>query len=162
MSIKTDWDARFLELATNIASWSKDRSTGTGAIIVDGEKDIVSIGYNGFPRRCNDDVDSRHERPAKYMYTEHAERNSIYNCARKGISTNGCTMYLMWFPCAACARAIIQSGISRLVCYRPDMDNTKWGEDFIVAQELLEESSVEVTYAFRPNKEEAWEDDLPF
>ena len=70
MSLKTDWDARFLELATNVSSWSKDRSTGTGAIIVDDHKDIVSIGYNGFPRGCDDDADCRHSRPAKYMYTE--------------------------------------------------------------------------------------------
>tara|TARA_R110000868_G_scaffold41826_1_gene142269 strand:+ start:126 stop:566 length:441 start_codon:yes stop_codon:yes gene_type:complete len=142
----TDWDKRYLDLATNIASWSKDRSTGTGAIIVDDHKDIVSIGYNGFPKGSDDDVDARHERPAKYMYTEHAERNAIYNAARKGVSTNNCTMYLMWFPCADCARGIIQSGIKRLVCYQPDMDNANWCDHFIVAKELLEESDVELTY----------------
>jgi len=161
MTLVREWDARFLELATNVSSWSKDRSTGTGAIIVDGFRDIVSIGYNGFPRGCDDEVEERHERPAKYMYTEHAERNAIYNCARKGVSTDGCTMYLMWYPCADCARAIIQSGISRLVCYPPDMDNAKWGEDFIVAQDLLDESTVIVDYAYQ-HKMDDWEDDLPF
>lgn len=144
--MKTNWNKRFIELAEFISKWSKDRSTGTCAVIADSNNRIISVGYNGFPSGANDNIDSRHERPAKYLYTEHAERNAIYNAVRVGVSVNGCTMYLMWFPCAPCARAIIQSGIKKLVCHRPDMNSEKWGDDFKVAIELLNECGVDVLY----------------
>ena len=134
---------------------SDDVNTQTACIIVDDNGDIISYGANTLPKGIKKTT-QRCSRPDKYMWLLHAERNAIYNCARKGVSTEGCTMYLMWFPCAACARGIIQSGIKRLVCHPPDMDNPKWGEDFLVAQELLEESDVEIAYMVE------YQDDLPF
>lgn len=142
----TNWDKRFISLTEHISKWSKDKNTGTGAVIVDSEKRVISMGYNGFPSGANDGIDSRYDRPQKYLYTEHAERNAIYNASRIGASLKGCTMYLMWFPCADCARAIIQSGVKRLVCYEPDLSNQKWGNHFKVAVELLNECGVEVKY----------------
>lgn len=141
-----NWNKRFIELSKHIANWSKDKSIGTCAIIADEDNRIVSIGYNGFPTGCNDEVAERFERPAKYLYTEHAERNAVYNAARLGVVTKGCTMFLMWFPCADCARAIIQSGIKKLVCYKPDLDTPKWGEHFKVAIEMFNECNVEIEY----------------
>lgn len=142
-----DWNERFIDLADYIGNWSKDRSTGVGAVIADKEHRIISIGYNGFPTGIDDDIDSRHERPVKYTYTEHAERNAIYNAARIGVSTKGCTIYLKWFPCSRCARAIIQSGIDTLVCYKPDFTIPVWGEDFKFALEMLEEApNLEIIY----------------
>jgi dCMP deaminase len=79
-----EWNERWMSLAMMVASWSKDRSRGTGAVIVDGRNVLVSLGWNGFPRGVNDDVDARHERPAKYRWTEYAERNAIYNAAANG------------------------------------------------------------------------------
>jgi dCMP deaminase len=99
-----NWDRRFLELAAHIGSWSKDQSAKTGCVIVGPDRLIRSVGYNGFVRGVDDEVDSRHERPAKYSWTEHAERNAIYNAARIGISLAGATCYVNWFPCADCAR----------------------------------------------------------
>ncbi len=110
------WDARWIELVRLVASWSKDRSTKTGCVIVDSRNVLVSIGWNGFPRGVLDELEERHERPAKYDLTEHAERNAIYNAAAKGNALAGCRLYVNWFPCAECARAIIQSGITHLVC----------------------------------------------
>lgn len=141
-----DWDNRFLELTKHIATWSKDKSIGTCAIITDKDHRIVSFGYNGFPSGANDEDESRYERPKKYLYTEHAERNAIYNASRLGVSTKGCTMYLMWYPCADCARAIIQSGIDTLVCNRPDFDTPKWGEHFKASHEMFEECNINVQY----------------
>lgn len=141
-----DWKKRFLELTTVIASWSKDKSIGTAAIIATKDNRIVSFGYNGFPSGCNDDWGPRHERPLKYSWTEHAERNAIYNAARNGVSTLGCIMYLKWFPCSPCARAIIQSGIDTIYCSEPDFDAPKYGEDFKVAIEMLIEAGVKVRF----------------
>lgn len=144
--MKVNWDKRFLELSEHIATWSKDRSRGVAAIIVDNQNRILSIGYNGFPAGLNDNIDSRHERPIKYMYTEHAERNSIYNAAKNGISIDGAKIYVKWFPCADCARAIIQSGISTLICLAPDFNDKIWGESFRVAYEMLNECKINIVY----------------
>lgn len=140
-----NWDKKFFDLAEYISTWSKDRNKKVGAVIVKDNR-IISTGYNGFPQGFDDDIDSRHERPMKYMVTEHSERNAIYSAARKGDSTKDATMYLQWFPCADCARAIIQSGIVRIVCTRPDFTDERWGESFKVSHEMLVECGVDITY----------------
>jgi dCMP deaminase len=141
-----NWNEKFLELTKHIASWSKDKNTKVGAIIADNENRVLSIGYNGFPSGCNDYIDERYERPAKYLFTEHAERNAIYSAAKNGVRLKDSVMYLMWFPCADCSRAIIQSGIKRLVCSKPDLDTPKWGEHFKAGLEMLSEANIEIEY----------------
>lgn len=144
--MKTNWDIRFMELARHIAEWSKDRNTKVGAVIVDEDNTILSVGYNGFTRGADDEVGSRHERPAKYMYTEHAERNAIYNAVRSGVALKGSKIYLPWFPCTDCARAIINSGIKTMVATEPDYGMEKWGEMFKVSQEMLNECGVKIQW----------------
>lgn len=142
-----NWDKKFIELAKHISTWSKDKSTQVGCVIVDDNHRIISVGYNGFPSGFNDDFEERHERPAKYFYTEHSERNAIYNASRAGVSTKGCTLYVTpLFPCADCARAIIQSGIKKVVCYKPDLEHPIWGESFKKSLEMLFECNIEIFY----------------
>jgi dCMP deaminase len=138
----TSWDKRWMSMCNLVASWSKDRSRQTGAVIVDYNNTEISTGWNGFPRGVDDNRADRHTRPAKYAWTEHAERNAIYKAASLGRATRGCTMYLPWFPCVDCARAIIQSGITKVVCVEPDWMDPIWGKDFLVVEEMLEESGV--------------------
>jgi dCMP deaminase len=142
----SNWDSYFIELATLAATRSKDRSTKVGCVIVGPDNEIRSTGYNGFPRGINDDAPERHERPAKYLWTEHAERNAIYNAARSGISLKGCRAFLPWFPCMDCARAIVQSGIVELIAYKPDLKDQKWGREFVAAIEMFGEAGVSVRY----------------
>ena len=78
------WDLRWMSVASLVATWSKDRSRKCGAVIVDSRNVLVSLGWNGFPRGVADSPDYRHERPEKYLWTEHAERNAIYNAAANG------------------------------------------------------------------------------
>ncbi len=141
-----DWDNRFMELARHIGSWSKDKSRQVGCVVVGSGNFVLTIGYNGFPRGVDDYKEHRHQRPAKYLWTEHAERNAIYAAAHNGTSLNGAKMYLPWFPCVDCARAIVQAGIVELIAIRPDMNDPKWGNDFVVSQELLDEAEVKVRY----------------
>jgi dCMP deaminase len=136
------WNDRWMDLAQLVASWSKDRSRKTGAVIVDDRNVLVAIGWNGFPRGIDDDRPERHERPAKYQWTEHAERNAIYNAAAKGIGTQGCRMYVSWYPCADCARAIIQAGIKSLICVEPNWNDPQWGPDFATVKEMLYEAGI--------------------
>jgi dCMP deaminase len=141
-----DWDRRFMDLAQHVGNWSKDRSRQVGCVVVDTDNIVRAIGYNGFPRGLDDELDERHQRPAKYLWTEHAERNAIYAAARTGISLAGCRIYLPWFPCVDCARAIVQTGIAELIGMKPDLADAKWGDDFAIALEMLQEAKVAVRY----------------
>ena len=138
------WDIRFMEMANLVASWSKDTNTKVGAVIIDKDKIVLSMGYNGFPRGCDDSIESRFEKPTKYLFTEHAERNCIYHAARHGVSLRNCTLYVTLFPCADCTRAVIQSGITKVVGPTPDVDHHKWGESFKASLVMMEEAGVEV------------------
>jgi dCMP deaminase len=141
------WDKRWMALAEHIASWSKDKSRKAAAVIVDERNVLVSMGWNGFPRGLDDEVLCRHERPAKYLWTEHAERNAIYNAAANGFRLMGCRMYLPWFPCADCARAIVQAGIKEVICAEPDWEDPTYKGDFAVTREMFHESGVRITFA---------------
>jgi dCMP deaminase len=143
--ISTDvWDNRWLQLATQIGEWSKDRRHRVGCVIVGSANQVLSTGYNGFPRGVDDDIDERHERPAKYDWTEHAERNAVYNAARYGVRIEGSSMYSSLFPCISCSRAVIQSGITAVVTRSPDLSHHRWGDEFLFSQSLLGEAGVHV------------------
>lgn len=110
------WDNYFMGVAILSAMRSKDPSTQVGACIVNEDKRIVGVGYNGFPKGC-DDEDFPWEREGefletKYPYVCHAELNAILNSIK---SLKGCTIYVGLFPCNECAKAIIQSGIKEIV-----------------------------------------------
>lgn len=138
---------RFIALAEHVGTWSKDRSTQVGCVIVGPSSEIRSVGYNGFPRDVEDEVDKRHERPDKYKWTEHAERNAIYNAARVGTPLEGCSIVIPWYPCADCSRAIIQSGIKEVICNEPIWEDQTWGRDFQISEQMFEEAGIEVVYA---------------
>ncbi len=145
------WDARFIRLAREIASWSKDRSTRVGAVIVAEDKTPSSYGYNGFPRDIDDDAAERHERPDKYDWTEHAERNAIYNATRTGQTLLNDTIYVTHVPCPDCARAILQVGIKRVVVDKAsaaDADfQMRWNEKGRFSERMFKEAGVEMDYA---------------
>lgn len=139
------WDKTFLNLCDEIAQRSKDPSTKVGACIVAPDKTIVSMGYNGFPRGCNDDPELYEDRQVKYLRTIHAEVNAIIT-ARRNLS--GCTLYVSpLHPCANCAAIIIQSGIKRVVYTTPQESAeaaSRWLDSFRVAVEMFDEAGVEV------------------
>lgn len=145
-TVKTNWNLRFMQLADHVAQWSKDRNTKVGAVIVV-DKNPVSMGYNGFPRGCDDEIDERHLRPTKYDWVLHAEENAIINAARNGQATKGADMYVNWFPCAKCAGMIVNAGIKTLYCdNEPDFTNHTFGEGFKLALQKLAEGGVEIVY----------------
>ena len=143
------WVEYFRKLAHTVKLKSKDENTQIGAIIVGKDKEIISTGYNSFPRGINDEIPSRQERPEKYFWFEHAERNAIYNAARIGVSTDGTTMYLnCGIPCADCTRGIINAGIVRIFCERGEhgAKGIKWEESAERSWDMLEEAGVEVCF----------------
>ena len=91
------WDRRFLQLADQIATWSKDPSRGVGAVVVTPARQIVATGFNGLPRGFAD-LPERLQRPVKYDLIVHAELNAIIQCGRNGTSAIGCTVYTSFAP----------------------------------------------------------------
>lgn len=110
------WEQYFMSLAHLSAKRSKDPSTQVGACIVDRNNHIVSMGYNGLPNGCDDDLFPWGRQgtmlDTKYAYVVHAELNAILNSRQV---LNDCTIYVSLFPCNECAKAIIQSGIKKVV-----------------------------------------------
>ena len=144
-----NWNEYFRGIAHQVKLKSKDIRTQIGAVIVGSDNEIVSTGYNSFPRGINDEVTERQERPEKYYWFEHAERNAIYNAARIGVSTKGCTMYLTCgIPCADCCRGIINAGISKVVLEGDGHGavGTKWDESAKRSLQMFNEAGVIVEY----------------
>jgi dCMP deaminase len=143
-----NWKEYFRGIAHQVKLKSKDRYTQIGAVVVGSDNQIVSTGYNSFPRGIDDSVDERQERPEKYYWFEHAERNSLYNAALIGVSTKGCTMYLTCgIPCSDCARGIINSGIKKIVCERVGgAVGKKWEEHAKRSIEMFNEAGVKIEY----------------
>ncbi|WP_246710353.1 deoxycytidylate deaminase [Martelella soudanensis] len=120
--------ARFHALCDETASRSEDRDFKIGAVIVGPGHEVRATGYNGLPRGVGNEDATRFDRASgeKFFWIEHAERNAIYNAARSGAALAGCTIYVNRFPCADCARAIIQSGIVCADCRRSRKTMASW------------------------------------
>lgn len=135
----SDWDARFLQMAALVATWSKDPSTQVGAVITRG-KFVVSLGFNGHPAGVADSDTRLNDREMKYRTIIHAELNAILS-ARQPL--DGCTLYVVPFmPCSNCASVIVQSGIKRVVTY--ENNNERWAESFAITRSLFVEAGIEL------------------
>jgi dCMP deaminase len=140
------WDDYFMTMAYLVAMKSKDESTHIGAVIVGNNNEIRSTGYNSFVRGLNDNVPERQERPEKYFWFEHAERNAIYNASLiGGASLAGCRMYTNGVPCMDCARGIVQSGIEEVIVDASWENLDKWEENAKRTMEMFLETGVTLT-----------------
>lgn len=136
------WDLRFLELARLVSSWSKDPSTKVGAVIVDQDLRVMSLGFNGLPINVADMPDRYQDRNAKYSMIVHGDMNALI-FARRDI--RGCTMYTHPFlPCDRCAGPVIQSGIVRVVSTLPSEEVTsRWGGSVDRSRAMFIEAGIE-------------------
>ena len=139
------WDDRYLQLAREVSTWSKDPSTQCGALLIGDSGQVLSQGYNGFPRGMDDDPKLYNERDIKYTRIVHAEMNAIYNASRSGISLKGSTAYVHGLPCChECAKALIQVGVKRVVMGKAN--NIRWNDSCGNAMDFFKEAGVEITY----------------
>ncbi len=138
------WDEYFMSMAHLASTKSKDNSTHVGAIIIGEDKQIISTGMNGFVRGLNDNKKERQERPEKYFWVEHAERNAIFNAARLGVPLKNSKIYVTAIPCMDCARAIVQSGIKEVIYDENDYfeKTPEWEEHFNRTKSLFKETKV--------------------
>ena len=142
MSFK--WDERYLRLAKEVATWSKDPSKQVGAIAIGEKGQVLSQGYNGFPRGVKDSKERYNHKETKYRYVVHAEQNCIYNATYNGVSLKGASMYVYGLPvCNECAKAMIQVGIKRIVMPFDGEIPELWQESCEKAKALCEEAGVQ-------------------
>jgi dCMP deaminase len=146
------WDKYHLNIAEAVRQKSKDPSSKIGAVLVDHNRAVISTGFNGFPIGIDETEATRWERPIKYQYVCHAERNAIALAARRGTPTEGATLYMVGMgpptmPCTECAKMIIQAGIVRVVArgFKPLPES--WVADLEFAAALLRESGIEFVEA---------------
>ncbi len=151
--IRPDWDQLYITMCYLVGMRSRDSHTHVGSVIVDSDNVLVSTGYNSLPRGIEIDNEEKRlsrENGEKYYWLEHAERNAIYNAARRGTVLKGCKLYVPWTPCADCARGIIQCGISEVIIHKNGQDfydehtNGKWVAQHDRTNEMFSEAGVKV------------------
>lgn len=136
---------RYIGLAREISNWSKDPSRKIGAVAVSPKGQVLSTGYNGFPRGIADTDERYSDRSLKYKYVVHAEMNCIYNATYNGVSLDGAILFVWGLPpCSECAKGIIQVGI-KSVYYSYDMDVTDtWKHSLETTREMFNESLIRI------------------
>lgn len=149
------WDQLYMTMCYLVGMRSRDEHTHVGSVVVDSDNVLVSTGYNSLSRGIEPDMEEKRlsrEGGEKYFWIEHAERNAIYNAARRGTIMKGCRIYVPWLPCADCARAIIQCGISKVIVHRNGQDfynehtNGQWVDSQHRTMEMLKEAGVDVYF----------------
>ena len=137
----------WLAEAYRIAQDSPDLSTQNGAILIGKDGYTIGKGFNTLPHGVSI-TQERLERPAKYLWTEHAERNALFNAAAFGFATPGSTMVCPWAACVDCARAMIQCGVKTLITHQDAYDRSPphWIDSIAVAYEMFNESGLEVIF----------------
>lgn len=142
-TLKHKWNERYLNLAYEIAQWSKDPSKKIGAIAVGSKGQVLAQGYNGFPRGIRHSPERLMNRELKYKYVVHAEMNLIYNASYNGTSLDGSTVYVTGLPvCSECAKGLIQVGVLQVIMPKQDNTPEKWMESFELTKQLFEEAGV--------------------
>jgi dCMP deaminase len=137
------WGDKYIHLAKEISTWSKDPSTKVGAVVVGCDGQILSQGFNGFPRGIKDSEERLNNRERKYELIVHAEMNAIYNASLNGVSLKDSTLYVYGLPiCNECAKGIIQVGIKKVIAMRPEKYNIAWDKSNKGAENLFREAEV--------------------
>ena len=140
------WNQRYMAMAKEVAQWSKDPNTKVGAVAVGEKGQILSQGFNGFPRGILDTFERLNDRETKYQYVVHAEMNVIYNATYSGVSLDGAKLYVYGLPvCSECAKGIIQVGISEVYVAQDCIDlRPHWFESFQRTLDMFSEAGISV------------------
>jgi dCMP deaminase len=144
--ISGKWQARFIKLAEEISTWSKDVTTQVGSVIVRPDRTICSVGFNGFPRGVEDSQSAIANRDTKLLRTLHAEVNAVLSAKEP---LNGYSLFVWPFqPCAQCAAIVIQAGIAEVYCpYNDHLAHERWRESFKAALQMFDEAGVRLIYS---------------
>jgi dCMP deaminase len=139
---RPDWDSYFMALCFVISQRSIDPDTKHGCVVIDEDKTILSVGYNGPPRGCNDSAVPL-KRPQKYDWLSHSEINAITNAARSGVSLKNSSFYITGYPCEKCIREIINVGANKVI-YGPIKSRCVTAETLDVINRMLNGQNIEM------------------
>jgi len=143
----TDWNQKFIRLAKEVSTWSKDPSRKIGAVAVGSKRQILATGYNGFPRGILDTPERYSDRPTKYRLICHAEANVIFNSTYTGVSLDGADMYVWGLPvCSECCKGIVQVGIKRVFWSTDQEIPQKWMESMETSNSIFQEVGIINTF----------------
>lgn len=139
------WTKRYLFLAKEISTWSKDPSRKIGAVAVSEKGQVLATGYNGFPRHVEDTEERYLDKQQKSKFVVHAEMNCIYNATYNGISLDSSSLYVWGLPpCSECAKGIIQVGIKEVFYSYDEQVPEKWLASLDTTVQLFKESGVQL------------------
>jgi len=141
------WNTRFMSMAREVSTWSKDPSSKIGSVAVGDNNRILSMGYNGFPRGIEDTPGRLNDRDIKLSLVVHAEMNCIYNATYSGVSLVGAAMYVYGLPiCSDCCKGVIQVGISRVYISQNSLLDCKpfWRDSWKRSTEMFYEANVSI------------------
>jgi len=139
---KPTWELRYMKLAQEVSTWSKDPSSKIGAIAIGSKGQVLAQGYNGFPRGVKDTKERLSIREKKLKYTIHAEMNCIFNATFNGVSLDNSTMFVYGLPpCSDCAKGITQVGV-HTVFMNTILVPDRWKESWELTKEIFSEGGV--------------------
>lgn len=146
--MRRDKAIKYFRIAKFIATeLSKDPNTKVGCLLLSPDSlEILSCGFNGFPRGVDESNPGRWKTPTKYHFVMHAELNSLINAAKSGTNINDSIAVTTMYPCVTCCKALIQAGVREVVTMQPDLTHPKWGEEFLYSQMMLREVGIEPTF----------------
>lgn len=145
-TLSNKWDKRYMGIAREVSTWSKDPSRQIGAVAIGEKGQILAQGYNGFPRGIKDSDERYSDREKKYKYVVHAEMNCIYNASWNGVSLNNSIFYVYGLPvCSECAKGLIQVGVKKVVVQVPNQISIpiNWLKHEKTTKELFREAGIE-------------------
>jgi len=139
------WHKRYLSLAREISTWSKDPSRQIGAVAVSEKGRVLATGYNGFPRAIRDFPYMYENRELKYKRVVHAEMNCIYNATYNGVCLDGSTLYVWGLPtCCECAKGVLQVGVRSVYWDTDDNVPEQWLESLDETIDMFKEADVTI------------------
>lgn len=144
--LTSNWNQRYMQMAKEVSLWSKDPNTKIGAVAVGSKGQILSQGYNGFPRGILDNHDRLNDRETKYKFVVHAEMNVIYNATYSGVSLDGAKLFVYGLPvCNECCKGIIQVGIKEVYVAQECIDlRPHWFESWMQSLDMFNEVGIKV------------------
>lgn len=146
-------DSYLMTLAAEAAKQSGDKDRKVGCVITDKDGRLLVSGYNELPTGCTP-LEERRCRPHKYLWTEHAERRALNAAARFGVAVDGGTAFVTYFPCAECARSMVDSGITAVRAPRPDILHPTWGKSWQDALAIFRDAKVDLSFVEVPDVSE--------
>lgn len=147
------WNDRFINLALEVSSWSKDHKQ-VGCVIVEQETNkVLSLGFNGMPSWFDDSKLSTLNSYDKGRMITHAEVNALNTLTKENYNKD-LVMYITKPPCKWCSNFIVNSKTNvKKIYYIPNL-NEEFDARYSISESLsiLSSNNINViSYNYKKN-----------